>query len=113
MVIDDLNAVAAFVSALFGAAFTAATLIFNGKTDFNKMVDGRIQMILDNNSETITAQGVRIDDLKKEIQQERDACDRKLKEQDEKHTRQMSALREEIDLLRRRLNVISEPELVE
>lgn len=111
--LDDLNVIASIISGFLGAAFAAATLIFRGKADFNKMVDGRIQMILDNNSETITAQGIRIDDLKKEIQQEREDCDRKLDEQDRKHNIQISALREEINILRRRLNIISDPELVE
>ena len=105
---EDVNGVIAIVSAIFGGASAVLGMWLKGRNNMNALVDQRLRLMLDRedkaserDAQAIERLEARCAALEKALVQERRECDE-----------QIDALREEINTLRRRLNLISEPEEV-
>lgn len=113
---EDVNGIWAIISAVMGAGATLLTVWFKGRNDMNALVDQRLRLALEKDDsafqklqEILQSERESFEEtLRNERMQFQEELDRERKDCDAK----IEALREEINVLRRRLNLISEPEEV-
>jgi hypothetical protein len=103
MVMEEINGFWAIVSAIFGAGATLLTVWFKGRADMAAIIDQRVRMMLERGDDAISKLESRCEILERALIEERRECDEKLAEMRLEY-------REEIAILRRRVNDISEPE---
>lgn len=107
---DDVNGVIAVVSAIFGGAATVLTMWIKGRNDMNALVDQRLRLMLeredkstDRDAAAIERLEARCEGLERALIEERRECDEKIETMRREY-------REEIAILRSRVEHISEVE---